>query len=554
MPTPPRPTRLPARLLPLLVLLLPACTPDAQSPLATGVPLASVNAGIPPVTWYADTGGVGVASNALGEVYTARWDYNPGGDIYLMKRAPNGSQLWEVRYDNTDPTRHEVATWVETDPSGNIFVSGTIRSGYSSPVNANSLLMKFAPDGQLLWRRVYDLPFDGSSTRKLLVDAAGNAYVLGLGTSPAGQRTTVRKFAPDGATVWAWFDPVGVGAPLNFKWTADGGLVIAARGIFGIINGYARLDQNGVTTWTLAGFTSSTTGDAAGDAAGNSYLVNGSTTTSSLLRKVGPTGATIWEQAVPLAGMRVEVGPDQAPIVSGYPTTGSFGAAFAKLSPTGALLWTNLDADGPGVALLAHAQLKLDAAGDAYLAAGTMSQMGVTKVRGSTGAAAWTALIPYGYAQAMAFGPPPILYVVGGTTARIDDPQGPPPPPPPTDADLVLTLADNPDPIRLTGRTTITATAQNAGPASATGVRLVVRLPATLVRTALAASTGLTCTGNRTITCTLATLASGGNAWVAVTARPTARGVVTTTGSVAATQPDPVPGNNSASITTTIRR
>lgn len=550
MRTQPRPTRLPVRLLPLLALLLPACTPDAQSPLATGVPLASVTAGVPPVTWYADTGGVGVTSNALGQVYTARWDYNPGGDIYLMKRAPDGTQLWEVRYDNTDPTRHEVATWVETDPSGNILVSGTIRSGYTSPINANSLLMKFAPDGRLLWRRVYDTPFDGSSTRKLLVDAAGNAYVFGLGTSPAGQRMTVRKFAPDGATVWAWFDPVGVGAPLNFKWTADGGLVIAARGIFGIINGYARLDQNGVTAWTLAGFNSLTTGDAAGDAAGNSYLINGSTTTSSLLRKVGPTGATIWEQAVPLAGMRVEVGPDQAPIVSGYPSTGSFGAAFAKLSPAGALLWTNLDADGPGVALLAHAQMKLDAAGNAYLAASTMFQMGVTKVWGGTGASGWTALIPYGYAQAMAFGPAPILYVVGGTTARLDDPQGPPPP---SGADLTLTLTDSRDPVRLPGRTTIRATAHNAGPAAATGVRLVVRLPATLVRTALAASTGLTCSsGTRTISCTLATLAHGTDAWVAVTTRPTALGVVTTTARVSATTTDPVPANNTGSITTTI--
>lgn len=549
MRTQPRPTRLPVRLLPLLALLLPACTTDAPSPLATGVPLASVTPGLPPITWYADTGGVGVATNTLGQVYTARWDYNPGGDIYLMKRAPDGTQLWEVRYDNTDPTRHEVATWVETDPSGNILVSGTIRSGYSNPVNANSLLMKFAPDGRLLWRHVYDTPFDGSSTRKLLVDAAGNAYVFGLGTSPAGQRTTVRKFAPDGATVWAWFDPVGVGAPINIKWTADGGLVIAARGIFGIINGYARLDQNGVTAWTLAGFTSLTTGDAAGDAAGNSYLINGSTTTSSLLRKVGPTGAMLWEQAVPLAGMRVEVGPDQAPIVSGYPSTGSFGAAFAKLSPTGALLWTNLDADGPGVALPAHAQMKLDAAGDAYLAASTMFQMGVTKVWGGTGAAAWTALIPYGYAQAMAFGPTPILYVVGGTTARLDDPLGPPPP---SDADLALTLADSRDPVRLTGRTTITATAHNAGPAAATGVRLVVRLPATLLRTALAASTGLTCSGTRTITCTLATLASGTDAWVAVTTRPTALGVVTTTARVSATTTDPVPANNTGSITTTI--
>ena len=41
-----------------------------------------------------------------------------------------------IPYDNTDVTRHEVATWVETDNLGNIVVSGTIKSGFSNPVNA----------------------------------------------------------------------------------------------------------------------------------------------------------------------------------------------------------------------------------------------------------------------------------------------------------------------------------------------------------------------------------------------------------------------------------
>jgi PKD domain len=399
--------------------------PELGPPAAASVQAA----GTVTTAWSVGPGGVAVAVDAADNVFTARWDYNPAGDIYVAKRDANGTLLWEVRYDNVDNTRHEVATWVATDPSGNVLVSGTIRSGYSNPVNANSLLMKFSPSGALLWRIVYDTPFDGSSTRKVLVDAAGNSYVLGLGTSPTGQRTTVRKFAPDGTLLWAWFDPAGVGSPINVKFSADGALVISARGIFGSINGYAKVSLDGSTIWTLAGVRSLTVGDIAGDAAGNAYLINGNYTTGngSLLRKVGPGGAMVWERSLVLAGMRVEVGSDNAPVVSGFPNSGTPGAAFAKADANGNVLWTNLDADGPGVALLAHGMLRLDASNNAYLAASTMSQMGVTKVL-STGVADWTALIPYGYAVDLAFGTLGRVFVVGGTTARLDQQVTPPPP------------------------------------------------------------------------------------------------------------------------------
>ncbi len=146
------------------------------------------------IAWYNYPGGVSVAADASNNVYSANWDYNCRSDITLTKRDAAGSILWEVPYNNTDATRHEVATWVETDGSGNIIVSGTIRSGYSNPVNAASLLMKFSPSGTLLWRKVYESSFDGSSTRKCLADANNNIYVLGIGTGPNGQVTKVKKF------------------------------------------------------------------------------------------------------------------------------------------------------------------------------------------------------------------------------------------------------------------------------------------------------------------------------------------------------------------------
>ncbi|CAD5373296.1 exported hypothetical protein [Rubrivivax sp. A210] len=518
------------------------------------------------IVWTNDPGGVAVAVDAGDNVYTARWDFNPAGDIFVAKRNAAGALLWEVRHDNTDSNRHEVATWVETDAQGNVFVSGTLRSGISNPVVVNSLLMKFAPDGRLLWRQVWGEAFDGSYTRKVLVDTLGNAYVLGLGMSAAGQRTTVRKFGPDGATVWAWSDPIGIGAPLNLKWGADGALLVSARGLTGTFNGYARLDRNGQAVWTLPGVPSLTAGDAAGDAAGNSYLIDSdyAARSGSLLRKLAPDGNLVWQRAHAMTGLRVEVGSDGAPVVGGY-ASGGFGAAFTKHSADGQLLWTNLDADGPGVALLALAQMKLDAEGSAYLAAGSMSQMGVAKVY-ANGAAAWTVLVPFGYAQALAFGSAQRVFLTGGTTARIDQAGGttlppplnpplPPPPPPPAvvTADLGLTLIDRPDPVRVGARLSVTATVSNAGPGTATLVALNATLPAGLTLLGIVPSQG-GCSGSTALRCAFGSLAPGASATVTLNLRAQSRGNWTSSASVGGAQPDPNSVNNAASVGTTVRR
>ncbi|HEY5762766.1 MAG TPA: hypothetical protein VIS73_06135, partial [Rhodocyclaceae bacterium] len=527
----------------------------AMAEVSTVVSTAATGPGYE-LVWANTPGGVSVATDAADNVYSVLWDYNRAGDIYLTKRNVDGVLQWEVRFDNTDLSRHEVATWVDTDSQGNVLVSGTIRSGYSKPVNANSVLMKFAPDGRLLWRQVYATDFDGSSTRKLLIDNADNVYVLGLGRSPSGQRTTVRKFRSDGSTEWDWFDPVGIGNPLNFKWAADGDLVIAARTYFGSLNGYAKVDRSGSTVWALSAFYSPTAGDAAGDAAGNTYLINGSdSATGSVLRKLGPGGATLWERTHSLAGLRVEVGSDNSPVVSGFPNRVTAGAAFVKFDPSGNLLWANLDADGPGVALLAHSQMRLDSLNNAYLVAGNLSQMGVTKVL-SDGSSAWTALVPFGYGYGMAFGSNQQVFVAGGTVARIDQAGGGdlPPPPPPTEAsaDLALSLSDSPDPVRSKEALVITATIENHGPSAATRVNFGAMLPEGETLLSVVTSNG-SCSGNTVISCALDTIAFGEVATVTMTLHVAhTSGILTTTASVNASEIDPVVGNNTAQVTTQV--
>lgn len=371
------------------------------------------------VDWVQPLNGLAIALDQENNVFTVNFDANLGGDITLTKRASTGSLIWNAAYDQTSTTRTDRATWVATDQQGNAIVTGTITSGFSNPVNANSLVMKFDPDGGLLWRVVYENDFDGSSTRKCVVDRAGHIYVLGLGMGPNGMVTKVKKLDPDGGTVWDWLDAQGIGAPINIKFTPDSQLVISARGITGNINGYARIDRDGNTLWSLPAVNSFTVGDAAGDAFGNTYCVHGTPASGggSVIKKLSPSGALIWEYTYPITAYRVEAGSGGAPVVSGFPLNGSGGAAFLKASVDGDQIWLNNDADGPNNFLL-HAQMLLDADNNAYLCAGTLFAMGICKVN-SDGTGAWYITAGSSNSQGFALGSDNAVYVVGGSTLRL---------------------------------------------------------------------------------------------------------------------------------------
>lgn len=520
--------------------------------LACGAALAQT------LTWSVPPRGVAIAADAAENVFTVDWDYNPAGDIALTKTAPNGVTLFTVRYDNTDSTRHEAATWVETDSSGGAYVSGTIRSGYSNPVNANALLMRFAADGSLRWRRVLGTDFDGGSTVKVLRDAEDNAYVLGLGPTPAGVRTRIHKVAPDGTVLWMWFDFAGIGAPVNLKWGANGNLVVAARTVTGLLGGAAQVDRNGQTGILLTGIPAAAGIDATADAAGAMIVTSlDPATQRGRLVKYGPFGVPLWvrDDAVNMA--RVEMAPDGGIVVGGTPGAGSFGVAFLKFAADGTPLWANRDADGPANAFLSHGQMRLDAAGNGYLAASNLSQMSVTRVNadGSTG---WSVLAPFGYGVALAFGAQSqAVYVVGGQTARIDQggspPPPPPPPPPPVLPDLVVTLTDRPDPARINRDIFFTTTVRNAGNGAAQAVTLQ-QTPSLDVQVVSVNATQGSCTAAVPMRCMLGSLAAGASATVTQVVRTRTVGTLTTTASAATTTAESSTANNNASATTTVQR
>lgn len=389
-----------------------------------GVPLLHAQ---PSVDWTQPQRGVSIAVDVANNVFTVDFEQQLGAEMTLTKRDVLGNHLWTSSFDQTDPTKWEAATWVATDSQGNAIVTGTLKSGFSNPVNAASIVMKFASDGTLLWRNVYESGFDGSYTRRCLVDDHDDIYVLGMGSGPAGFVTKIKKFAPDGSTIWTWFDSAGIGAPLNFKFAEDGDLLITARAIFGSIDGFARVDANGTTVWSLAGIQSLTMGDLASDASGNTYVVHGDFVSNggSRVKKLSPGGAILWDNVYAIGAQRIEIGPDQNPVMAGFPNSSSGGAAFLKIDSAGNQLWSNLDADGPFVLLL-HAKLIVDSSNDAYLGAGTLFEMAICKVN-ADGTSAWTKTLPGSYTNDFVLGSfDRSVFVVGGQTARLLDPaEGP---------------------------------------------------------------------------------------------------------------------------------
>lgn len=372
------------------------------------------------IGWNQPTRGVSIDLDASNNSIVADYDYNPAGDISVTKRDASGNLLWTSSFDQTDNTKWERASWVVFDHSGNIIVTGTLMSGYSNPVVAASIIMKYNSAGTLLWRHIFDGPFDGSSTHRCLIDNNDNIYVLGIGNGPNGLRTRVKKFTPSGTVAWDYFDAAGIGSPVNFKLTPDNYILITARSVTGILNGYSRIDLSGNLVWTKAGISSLTVGDIAGDSYGNSYIIHAAQAPNNgtTVRKIKPNGTEIWQHSFALTAFRIEVGTDNLPIICGFPSSGTGGAAFAKVNSNGNQIWLNTDADGPQVLLL-HAYLQLDSYNNAYLAAGQLGSMGICKIN-SNGTNGWTTMISGSGAACLKIGSDYNVYAVGGSTVRLN--------------------------------------------------------------------------------------------------------------------------------------
>ncbi len=120
-------------------------------------------------------------------------------------------------------------------------------------------------------------------------------------------------------------------------------------------------------------------------------------------------------------------------------------------------------------------------------------------------------------------------------------------------ADLVVALADGPDPLAVGEVLTITASVFNTGPVTAVAAELVLTLPATLPDPTVEATAG-TCAVEAagTVRCMLGDLMQGTEATVRARARPTAAGTLQTEARATSLAVDPTPDDAVATTTTTV--
>jgi uncharacterized repeat protein (TIGR01451 family) len=118
--------------------------------------------------------------------------------------------------------------------------------------------------------------------------------------------------------------------------------------------------------------------------------------------------------------------------------------------------------------------------------------------------------------------------------------------------DLVLTVADAPDPVTAGESLVYTATVRNAGPDAVTGVQMNASAPSGAILNQVTPSQGTCTTSGSAVSCALGSLANGATATVAINVTPTTVGTIALTANLTSALPDPALGNNSASQSTTV--
>ena len=124
----------------------------------------------------------------------------------------------------------------------------------------------------------------------------------------------------------------------------------------------------------------------------------------------------------------------------------------------------------------------------------------------------------------------------------------------PYPTDLAITKSGQPDPVMVGQNLDYSLTVRNLDTPIADNVVVTDTLPPGVTFVSATPSQG-TCSGTTTLTCSLGRIFGGGSVQITVTVVPsaaTAGTVLSNTASVAATQRDPDPANNTVTITTTV--
>jgi hypothetical protein len=147
--------------------------------------------------------GVGVEVDREGNIYVlgqANSDEVGNGDIVVMKYTPEGETIWARIYDAPGENSRDLPVGIASDSLGNVYVSEI--TNYVQG-NDNFTTIKFFANGDSGWIHDFDGPEHLSDfPEKLIVDYSGNVIVVGDCNGTSSDYGVV-KYYSNGDTAWS---------------------------------------------------------------------------------------------------------------------------------------------------------------------------------------------------------------------------------------------------------------------------------------------------------------------------------------------------------------
>jgi hypothetical protein len=261
--------------------------------------------------WY-------ILLDSLGNIYAEfiRIEMDSEGFIYAggtrlsnymtVKFSPDGQEIWRRSYNGPGNDQDDFRDMV-LDSKGNLIVTGESWGG--SVTNYDFATIKYSSDGDTLWIRRYNgpaqsPPLDGAFG--IGVDDSDNIYVTGWSQGPAEKANTLTlKYSPDGDLLWERrFPDDGQISNSGYDIVVDNdGFIYVASRAFGFRDFLNKYDSEGNHLWTAEGtmphFLDTVFPKLAIDKLGNIYMTSGDVLAPnneySKLLKYDPSGKQIWK-------------------------------------------------------------------------------------------------------------------------------------------------------------------------------------------------------------------------------------------------------------------
>ena len=116
----------------------------------------------------------------------------PIADYCTIKYDPDGNVIWIKTYDHGDSSDHARA--VAVDSYDNIIVSGIVIGPTAGPFDRNHTVIKYAPDGTMLWKKEHSSLSPTMYSSHVAVDSEDNII--------AARVFEFTKYNSDGDIIW----------------------------------------------------------------------------------------------------------------------------------------------------------------------------------------------------------------------------------------------------------------------------------------------------------------------------------------------------------------